>query len=92
MNNQEDIINFVKDIKKLDTIYNQMLHDDWLMIYENYCRICFRIKYVIGKDLSPELHNRMVLGPQNTWTKKYIEWCANLTTAENLTSLKVDIQ
>ena len=44
-------------------------------IYLEICNCCGRVARNMGGRLPDAVHNRLVLGPQNKWTQKYIKLC-----------------
>ena len=52
--------------------------DNEARYYESLCHCCFRIAKVLKRRLPDSVHNRMVLGPQNEITKRYIKFCTKL--------------
>lgn len=44
------------------------------IIYENICKLAYIFTNILGRPLPDHIHNRIVLGPNNEWVKKYVEY------------------
>lgn len=46
--------------------------------YENICKLVYVFANVLGRPMPDYINNRLILGQNNEWIKKYIEYIGNL--------------
>ena len=69
---QKEILEFCKE-KGIPNDFDGMtaMRANWGE--DNCCLACYRLFTNYGFNLPPNLHNRMILGKQSFWSKKYVE-------------------
>ena len=61
------LINMIYDVGR------QMRKADCVDLYWQLCRCCYEVAFRLKKRLPDGLHNRMILGEQNDYTKDYVK-------------------
>ena len=67
---QKEIVDLISRLNLEDKLDKSLWTTTWN--YENCCYMCLWLITDIKCTLPENLHNRMILGQQNGWTKTYV--------------------
>lgn len=48
------------------------------LAYEHICKLAYIFSNILGKQMPDHIHARLLLGPNNVWIKKYVEYTKQL--------------
>lgn len=71
--NESDILDFCSKFYSLSGGSSGQAH----LNYEYMCKLVYVFANVLGRPMPDYIHNRLILGQNNEWIKKYIEYVGN---------------